>query len=244
MVRKPEQPKKPAKAAGKQENKKTDKGRSLHAAAGGLSRDDKKKQRTKTKSVEPEKRRKRAEPLTTAEWRKIRIEYVKGKTTYAKLAEKYNISASNIRKRAANEGWRKKKNKLDAKVEQKVLERACDARAEEFALIAQVNDRMSDVLSNLVNFVASQPPNRYDDLRGVESLTKAIAQVVQTKRDLYNVPTEIDRAKIEALRDKQKLEREKFAEEQAEKAAAKTAAENTMIRIVIEGAEEEVALDE
>ena len=187
---------------------------------------------------------KRKEPLTTAEWRKIRIEYVKGKTTYAKLAEKYGISASNIRKRAANEGWRKKKNKLDQKVEQKVLERVCDARAKEFELIAQVNDRMGEVLDNLINFVKSQPPNKYDDLRGVESLTKAIAQVVQTKRDLYNVPTEIDRAKIEALRDKQKLDREKFTEEQAEKAAAKTAAEGTMVRVTIEGADgEELVLD-
>jgi len=189
-------------------------------------------------------KKKRKEPLTTAEWRKIRIEYVKGKTTYAKLADKYGISASNIRKRASKEGWRKKKNKLDQKVEQKVLERVCDARAKEFELIAQVNDRMSSVLDNLVTFVSSQTPNRYDDLRGVESLTKAIAQVVQTKRDLYNVPTEIDRAKIEALRDKQKLEREKFAEEQAEKAASKAAAENTIIRMVIEGEEEqELSLD-
>ena len=188
--------------------------------------------------------KKRKQPLTTAEWRKIRIEYVKGKTTYQKLAEKYGISASNIRKRAANEGWRKKKRNLDTKVEQKVRERVCDARAREFELIAQVNDRMGQVLDNLINFVNSQPPNKYDDLRGVESLTKAIAQVVQTKRDLYNVPTEIDRAKIEALRDKAKLEREKFAEEQAEKAASKAAAENTMIRITIEGEEEEVSLDE
>ena len=188
--------------------------------------------------------RTRREPLTTAEWRKIRIEYVKGKTTYAKLAEKYGVSASNIRKRAANEGWRKKKSNLDTKVEQKVLERVCDARAKEFELIARVNDRMSEVLEGLVGFISSQPPGKYDDLRGVESLTKAIAQVVQTKRDLYNVPTEIDRVKIETLRDKQKLDREKFAEEQAEKAASKAAAENTMIRITIEGAEEEAAFDE
>ena len=125
-----------------------------------------------------------------------------------------------------------------------MLERVCDARAKEFELIAQVNDRMSSVLDNLVTFVSSQPPNRYDDLRGVESLTKAIAQVVQTKRDLYNVPTEIDRAKIEALRDKQKLEREKFAEEQAEKAASKAAAENTMIRITVEGTDEGENFDE
>ena len=193
----------------------------------------------------PAEKKKRAQPLTTAEWRKIRLEYIKGKTTYAALAEKYGISASNIRKRASNEGWRKKKRTLDTKVEQKVLERVCDARAKEFELIAQVNDRMGEVLDNLITFVQSQPPNKYDDLRGVESLTKAIAQVVQTKRDLYNVPTEIDRAKIEALRDKQKLDREKFAEEQAEKAAAKTAAEGTMIRVTIESADgEELVLDE
>ena len=68
--------------------------------------------------------------------------------------------------------------------------------------------------------------------------------ISDTFLSLYNVPTEIDRAKIEALRDKTKLEREKFAEEQAEKAASKAAAENTMIRITIEGTEEDVALDE
>jgi len=197
---------------------------------------EKKKQRIKTKPVKPARRK---EPLTTAEWRRIRIEYVKGKTTYQKLAEKYGISASNIRKRAANEGWRKRRNKLDTKVEQKTLERVCDARAKEFELIAKVNDQMGVVLDSLVRFVQEQTPKGYDDLRGVESLTKAIAQVVQTKRDLYNVPTEIDRAKIETLRDKQKLDREKFAEEQAEKAAAKTLADNTVIKVVIEGAEEE-----
>ena len=105
--------------------------------------------------------------------------------------------------------------------------------------------RSAHLIDNLITFVKSQPPNKYDDLRGVESLTKAIAQVVQTKRDLYNVPTEIDRAKIEAMRDKAKLDREKFAEEQAEKAAAKQAAEGTMIRVTIEGADgEELVLDE
>ena len=201
----------------------------------------KKKQQTKTKPVKPAQRK---EPLTTAQWRKIRIEYLKGKTTYKKLAEKYGVSASNIRKRASNEGWRNKRNKLDTKVEQKVLERVCDARAREFELIAQVNDRMDTVLDHLVQFVDQQPPQKYDDLRGVESLTKAIAQVVQVKRDLYNIPTEIDRAKIETLRDKQKLEREKFNAEEAEKAASKQMSENTMIKVVIEGTEEEVILDE
>lgn len=184
--------------------------------------------------------------LTPAQWRKMRIEYVKGGTTYKALAEKYGVSASNIRKRASKEGWTKKRSDLDTKVEQKVLERVCDARAREFELIAQVNDRMDEVLDHLLQFIGDQPPKKYDDLRGVESLTKAIAQVVQTKRDLYNVPTEVDKAKIAALKEKGKLdrqrynlERKKYRDELAEKAASRTMAENSIIRIVIEGDDED-----
>ena len=184
--------------------------------------------------------------LSAAQWRKMRIEYVKGNTTYKKLADKYGVTDSYIRKRASKEGWGKKRRKLDTEVEQKVLARVCDARAREFELIAQVNDRMDAVLDNLLQFINDQPPKKYDDLRGVESLTKAIAQVVQTKRDLYNVPTEVDKAKIAALREKNKLDREKYKLEKekykvemAEKAAAKQIAENTMIRVVIEGDDEE-----
>ena len=189
--------------------------------------------------------------VSAAQWRKMRMEYVKGNTTYKKLAEKYRVGEITIRKRASKEGWRKKRNELDTKVEQKVLERVCDARAREFELIAAVNDRMDLVLDNLLEFIANQPPKKYDDLRGVESLTKAIAQVVETKRDLYNVPSEVDKEKIKALRERQKvdraryrLEKKKFDEEQKEKAASKTVAENTMIRIVIDGEEESEPLDE
>ena len=189
--------------------------------------------------------------ISATQWRKMRIEYVKGNTTYKKLAEKYGISESYIRKRASKEGWRKKRSDLDTKVEQKVLERVCDARAKEFELIAQVNDRMDIVLENLLEFIGNQPPKKYDDLRGVESLTKAIAQVVETKRDLYNVPTEVDKEKIKALREKAKLDRQrynlekkKYRDELAEKAASRTLAENTIIRVVIDGEEDGEPLDE
>lgn len=189
--------------------------------------------------------------LTTAEWRKIRLEYVKGKTTYKKLAEKYGVGESTIRKRAAKEGWRKKKNELDTKVEQKAIERMCDARAKEFELIAQVNDQMSDVLNNILDFISQQPPKKYDDMRGLESLAKAIAQVVETKRNLYNVPNEIEKAAIAAKNEANKLNRQRFnfekrkyRQEQAEKAAMQQAIENTTIRVVVEGQEGGEPLDE
>ena len=189
--------------------------------------------------------------LTTADWRKIRMEYVKGKTTYKKLAERYGVAEGTIRKRASKEGWRKKRNNLDTKVEQKVLERVCDARAKEFELIAQCNDQMSEVLKNILDFIGEQPKPKYDELRGVENLANAIARVLDTKRDLYNIPSEVDKARIEALREKGKvdrarlnLERKKYRDELAEKAAAQKAAEGTMIHVEIDGDEEEGQMDE
>ncbi len=182
---------------------------------------------------------------TEAEWRKIRLEYVAGKTTLKKLAEKFHVSESTIRKKASTQGWKKRKNQVSAKMEQKAIARLCDARAKEFETIASVNDRMSDVLDYLLEFITEQPPTKYEDLRGVESLTKAIAQVVMVKRDLYNMPSEEQKAKIDALREKSKLEREKWKNELAEKAASRTEAAGTVWKISVEdGDEEEGPVDE
>lgn len=185
----------------------------------------------------------RRKPLTTAEWRKIRMEYVKGKTTFAKLAEKYHLTAGHIRKRASLEGWSKKKRDLDTKTEQKTIERVSDARARELERLAGISEQVDDFLDATVKAFSEIKPRKYDELRGVESLAKAIQIAVQTKRDLYNLPNEADRAKIESLREKSRLDRERYEAEKAEKARMAAEAENTMIRVVIEG-DEGGALDE
>ena len=160
--------------------------------------------------------------LTTADWRKIKVEYLKGKTTYKKLGEKYGVSESVVRKRASKEGWREQRNNFDTKVEQKVLERACDARAKEFETLAQVAEQVDAILVNVTNFIAQQPKATYEDLRGVESLTKAVAQAVDIRRNLYNIPNEVDKANIAAKNEANKLnrarlnlERKKYRDEQA-----------------------------
>lgn len=196
-----------------------------------------------TKKPAEAKKRKTPKQLTPAEWRKIRIEYVKGKTTFAKLAEKYNVSSSNIRKRASLEHWTKKRSNLDAKVEQKTIERVAEARARELEKLAAISDRVDDILDAVVDAVGKLTVRKHDDMRGLESLTKAVQISLQTKRDLYSLPNETDRAKIESLREKAKLDRQRYEDEKAEKAKMAQAAANTMIRVVIEG-EGGGALDE
>ena len=167
---------------------------------------------------------------------------MKGHTTYAKLAEKYSVSTSMIKKRASSERWTAKKNQLDTKVEQKTVERITDARARELEKLAAIQDKVDDFLDAAVAAIGQVPLKKYDEMRGIESLTKAIQIAVQTKRDLYNIPNEADRAKIESLREKARLDRQRYEDEKAEKAAQAQAVADTMIRVVIEG--EGGALDE
>lgn len=227
-------PKKPAKEADKKLAAPEAKKPKAKAAAPPKKRG----RPTKAEKAAEEKRiqeaRKHRE-LTTAEWRKIRMEYVRGKTTFAKLAEKYSLSAGYIRKKASLERWSEKKRKLDAKTEQKTIERVADARARELAKLMEIQDELDDVLDLTVKAFSELKPRKYDDARGLESLTKAINTAVQTKRDLYNLPNETDKAKIESLREKARLDRQRYEDEKAEKARMAAEAENTMIRVIVQG---------
>ena len=201
---------------------------------------------TKAEKAAEEKRIKKAREtreLTTAEWRKIRMEYVRGKTTFAKLAEKYSLNAGYIRRRASKERWTEKKRNLDAKTEQKTIERCADARARELSKLMEIQDELDELLDLTVKAFAELKPKKYDDARGLESLTKAINTAVQTKRDLYNLPNDTEKAKIESLREKARLDRQKYEDEKAEKARMAAETENTMIRVIVQG-ESGAPLDE
>lgn len=239
-------PKKPAKEADKKLAAPDVKAKKPKAEQKAAAPPKKRGRPTKAEKAAEEQRIKKAREtreLTAAEWRKIRMEYVRGKTTFAKLAEKYSLSAGYIRKKASLERWSEKKRKLEAKTEQKTIERVADARARELAKLAAIQDEVDDLLDLTVKAFSELKPRKFDDARGLESITKAINTALQTKRDLYNLPNETEKAKIEALREKARLDRQKYEDEKAEKARIAAEAENTMIRVIVQG-ESEAPLDE
>lgn len=55
------------------------------------------------------------------DWNKIKAEYIAGGTSYRKLAEKYGVSFSTLRKVAAKEQWTDLRNKAGAKADTKMV---------------------------------------------------------------------------------------------------------------------------
>lgn len=79
-------------------------------------------------------------------WAKIRNEYINGYISYRKLAEKHNISHQTLRDRAVKEKWYKKRTeqriKIQARTEQKTVEKLAEAEANRLLRISAAADRL------------------------------------------------------------------------------------------------------
>lgn len=65
-----------------------------------------------------------------ADWKKIRAEYIRGGTSYRKLAEKHGVSFSTLRDRAISEKWTDLREKRRNKSVTKTIERIASQEAE------------------------------------------------------------------------------------------------------------------
>ena len=78
------------------------------------------------------------------DWDALKMEYVTTKTTYAKLAEKYGISISQIKIVAARDGWTNERKKFTARV-QKAYRKACNHEADRLARLITATTGAIDV---------------------------------------------------------------------------------------------------
>ena len=178
-----------------------------------------------------------------APWTRIRTEWLKGGTTYAKLAKKYGIAEKTIRNRAYTEGWGKEKGQIEDEVRAKTRARIVCVREEQLAKLAEANGALIDALVAMAMQAAEKPNQTLFDtnatLRNAESLSKAIQLAAMTQRDIYRLPSMDQelRKKAEAARKKEAkekiaLEREKWEAEQREKAKAAETASGTVWEVI------------
>lgn len=153
----------------------------------------------------------RKERRLSVDWKKIKAEYIAGGTSYRKLAEKYNVSFSTLRKVAAKEQWTELRNKTRAKMDTKISETISDKEAERAINIVYVADKLLEKISTLAESVY--------DADSLKKLTSAIKDL----KDIKGIKTDADMREQEARI--AKLQKEAEADNK----------EDNEIRVVIEG---------
>jgi hypothetical protein len=108
------------------------------------------------------------------DWKKIKAEYIAGGTSYRKLAEKYGVSFSTLRKVAAKEQWTELRNKTRTKTDTKISDSVSDKEADKAVNIIDVADKLLGKISELMDTVPL-------DTQAMKHLTSALKDLKDIK---------------------------------------------------------------
>lgn len=129
------------------------------------------------------------------DWKKIKAEYIRGGTSYRKLAAKYGVSFSALTRKAAKEKWTDLRRKSDEKASTKIVESVAAAEAKRVDKFHAVADKLLQQIEAAISdgtVVLSG--------RGWRDVTGAIKDLMQIK-GVQNAADEQEQiARIEKLR--------------------------------------------
>lgn len=144
------------------------------------------------------------------DFKKIKAEYIRGGTSYRKLASKYGVSFSSIRRRAEKENWTDLRTQAEQKSSTKIVESVASQEAERVNGIQTVADI-------LLQKIAEGVKSGYliVDSQSIRHITSSLKDL----RDIKGYKSELDMqeqlARIEKLR-KDATKDEVSAEEQGQ----------------------------
>lgn len=126
-------------------------------------------------------------------WKKIKAEYIRGGTSYRKLAEKHGVSFSSIRRRAEKERWTDLRTQAEQKASIKIVESVASQDAEH-------EDNFQSLADTLLQHIAANITVLATNATSCKDLSVAIKNL----RDIKGVKSDLDVqeqiARIEKLR--------------------------------------------
>ena len=108
------------------------------------------------------------------DWKRIKAEYIAGGTSYRKLAEKYDVSFSTLRKVAAKEQWTELRNKTRAKMDTEISDTVSKKGAKKAVNIIDVADKLLNKISELMEEMVV-------DTQSLKQLTSALKDLKEIK---------------------------------------------------------------
>lgn len=108
------------------------------------------------------------------DWKRIKAEYIAGGTSYRKLAEKYDVSFSTLRKVAAKEQWTELRDKTRAKMDTEISDTVSKKGAKKAVNIIDVADKLLCKISELMEEMVV-------DTQSLKQLTSALKDLKEIK---------------------------------------------------------------
>ena len=140
---------------------------------------------------------------------KLKKEYLKGNTSYRKLAEKYNVPFGTLRKVAAKEKWKELRDKTRAKTDTKIVESISNEEAKRAERLLSVSDRLLERIEGIVEELSTGEVLM--DRTTLKQITGALLDIKKRQGDRDPLDIEEQKARIAKLR-KEAEEEDKTSE--------------------------------
>ena len=120
------------------------------------------------------------------DWSKIRAEYIKGGTSYRKLAEKYDANLSVLKRIAKEENWVGLREQCKAKAATKIVEIESTKQADRMRRLLTVSDKLLAAVEDAVEqFQAGE-------LMLEKGALKSLSGTIKDIKDIQSLKTELD----------------------------------------------------
>lgn len=170
------------------------------------------------------------ETVVEPNWEEVKAEYVTTKIGYRELADKYGISRRTVFARGKREGWVKEREKhrdaVVARMVRNVQRKEASDGAKRLLQMRSAADGMTEVIAGAIEDVdqfrrhlvtvrdgdrTSTEERLFDkvDTRAVRDLMVAMRDLTAVLRDLYDLPSLVDREAREMALERLELERQK-----------------------------------
>ena len=186
----------------------------------------------------------------TINWKRIRMDYIRGKGSYRELATKYGVPRRTLESRARAEKWAEEKRQYRGKVVAAAQARAQEKDAQRLAALQNAGTDMCNQLEALMRDAQREMHthvNQFGQVVTVEesvndrkllNITRSIETMTRAMRNLYDINTTAQREQMQLAREEmalKKQEQERREKETAIKEAQEKA--DTEIKITYGGVE-------
>ena len=142
------------------------------------------------------------------DWKRIKAEYIAGGTSYRKLAEKYGVSFSTLRKVAAKEQWTELRNKAGAKRDTKIIDSVSEKEAQKaIDKLSRVSDLTDKLLDKLEQAIEELDIQLYKDVKKTKVIEynnelrpdKPTKETIYENEKVSEIKTIVDRSGLKAI---------------------------------------------
>ena len=142
------------------------------------------------------------------DWLVIRNDYVNGLGNYRELSEKYGISQSTIRKRAAAEKWsdakEEQRNKIGTKLEQETAKAIVKQEAKRAERLLSISDKLIDKIERAIAEldqaqVTNKTKTKVIEYKNGKRPDKPTKETITEKEEILAVASIVDRKGLQQV---------------------------------------------